>query len=229
MNIILIYGAVLVVGAILVGIAKVMNRGIKFAKFSLMEIVIMAILGVVNGVLGTPNAMFGRFLMTFTGSYGFLAFAAITGFFYIAGPLAGYIVRKPGAATMAETINGVAQVLSGNPNGAMVLGAGFLQGLMSDIGYSFFGYRNWGIVPIIVSGALAPLLQEAPEVYFFGVGNMGWGYNILATVIRMISGALYALVLVKPIGDGLAKAGVFKGTELEAAVMKQSKPKAGVM
>jgi len=74
-----------------------------------------------------PNAMLGRLFMTFSGSYGFLAFAAICGGFYISGPLRGYIIRKPGAATLAETMNGVAQVLSGNPNGVMVLAAGFLQ------------------------------------------------------------------------------------------------------
>ena len=75
----------------------------------------MAIIGVINGVLGTPNAMLGRLFMTFSGSYGFLAFAAICGGFYISGPLAGYIIRKPGAATIAETMNGVAQVLSAMP------------------------------------------------------------------------------------------------------------------
>ena len=62
-----------------------------------------------------PNAMLGRLFMTFSGSYGFLAFAAICGGFYISGPLCGYIIRKPGAATLAET------------NGVMVLAAGFLQ------------------------------------------------------------------------------------------------------
>jgi hypothetical protein len=58
-----------------------------------MEIVIMAIIGVINGVLGTPNAMLGRLFMTFSGSYGFLAFAAICVGFYISGPLCGYIIR----------------------------------------------------------------------------------------------------------------------------------------
>jgi energy-coupling factor transport system permease protein len=131
----LIYLFVAVVGIVLAGIAYFMNRdsaGKIFVAFTLMEIVIMAIVGVINGVLGTPNAMLGRLFMTFSGSYGFLAFAAICGGFYISGPLAGYIIRKPGAATIAETMNGVAQVLSGNPNGVMVLGAGFLQGFMSD-------------------------------------------------------------------------------------------------
>ena len=180
--------------------------------FTLMEIVIMAIIGVVNGVLGTPNAMLDRLFMTFSGSYGFLAFAAICGGFQISGPLCGYIIRKPGAATLAETMNGVAQVLSGNPNGVMVLDAGFLQGFMSDLAYAYFGYKRWTLGVVALSGALAPILQQLPEVYFFGVGDMGLPYNLLALVIRMISGAVYAMILVKPIAHGLAKAGVLRGT-----------------
>ena len=132
----LIYLTVAIIGIVLAAIAYTIEprrRGQFFVGFTLMEIVIMAIIGVINGVLGTPNAMLGRLFMTFSGSYGFLAFAAICGGFYISGPLCGYIIRKPGAATIAETMNGVAQVLSGNPNGVMVLGAGFLQGFMSDI------------------------------------------------------------------------------------------------
>jgi energy-coupling factor transport system substrate-specific component len=160
--------------------------------------------------------MLGRLFMTFSGSYGFLAFAAICGFFYISGPLAGYIIRKPGAATIAETMNGVAQVLSGNPNGVMVLGAGFLQGFMSDMAFAFYGYKNWSLGVLALSGALAPLLQQLPEVYFFGVGDMGLGYNLVALAIRMISGAVYAVVLVRPIARGLARAGVVRGTAVAA-------------
>jgi energy-coupling factor transport system substrate-specific component len=223
MSIGVLYVVVMVIGLALVLLAWAINRGRGrfFVGFTLLEIVIMAIIGVVNGVLGTPNAMLGRLFMTFSGAYGFLAFAAICGGFYISGPLCGYIIRKPGAATLAETMNGVAQVLSGNPNGVMVLGAGFLQGFMSDLGFAFFGYQNWGNVAVALSGALAPLLQEIPEVYFFGMGDMGIGYNLLALAIRMASGAVYALVLVKPIAHGLARAGVLKGTavaeELAAA------------
>jgi energy-coupling factor transport system permease protein len=209
-----LYIIVAVIGLALAVLAWALNRGRPqfFVGFTLLEIVIMAIIGVVNGVLGTPNAMLGRLFMTFSGAYGFLAFAAICGGFYISGPLCGYIIRKPGAATLAETMNGVAQVLSGNPNGVMVLAAGFLQGFMSDLGFALFGYQKWGTVTIALSGALAPLLQQIPEVYFFGVGDMGIAYNILALAIRMVSGALYAVVLVKPIAHGLARAGVLKGT-----------------
>jgi energy-coupling factor transport system substrate-specific component len=211
-----LYLIVVVIGLALAALAWAINRGGErnFAAFTLLEIVIMAIIGVVNGVLGTPNAMLGRLFMTFSGAYGFFAFAAICGGFYISGPLCGYIIRKPGAATLAETMNGFAQVLSGNPNGVMVLAAGFLQGFMSDLGFAFFGYRKWGTAAIALSGGLAPLLQQLPEIYFFGVGDMGIGYNLLALVIRMVSGAVYAVVLVKPIAHGLARAGVLKGTAL---------------
>jgi len=217
MSVGLIYLIVAVIAIALAAIAYFVNRGQggkTFVAFTLLEIVIMAIIGVINGVLGTPNAMVGRFFMTFSGSYGFLAFAAICGGFYIAGPLCGFIIRKPGAATIAETMNGVAQVLSGNPNGIAVLGAGFLQGFMSDIGFAFYGYRKWTLSVIALSGALAPLLQQIPEVYFFGVGDMGISYNLLALIIRMISGAVYAIVLVKPIAFALAKAGVLRGTAI---------------
>jgi energy-coupling factor transport system substrate-specific component len=223
MSVGLIYLIVAIIAVALAAIAFFINRGQggkTFVAFTLLEIVIMAIIGVINGVLGTPNAMIGRFFMTFSGAYGFLAFAAICGGFYIAGPLCGYIIRKPGAATIAETMNGVAQVLSGNPNGIMVLGAGFLQGFMSDVGFAFYGYRRWTLSVLALSGALAPLLQQIPEVYFFGVGDMGISYNMLALVIRMVSGALYAIILVKPIAHGLAKAGVLRGT----AIAKDQSP-----
>lgn len=211
-----IYLIVAIIAVVLAAIAYVINRGNGrfMVGFTLMEIVIMAVIGVINGVLGTPNAMLGRLFMTFSGSYGFLAFAAICGGFYISGPLCGYIVRKPGAATLAETMNGVAQVLSGNPNGIMVLAAGFLQGFMSDLGFAFYGYRKWTLSVLALSGALAPILQQIPEVYFFGVGDMGISYNLLALIIRMGSGALYAIILVKPIAHALLRAGVLRGTQL---------------
>jgi energy-coupling factor transport system permease protein len=226
----------LVMAAIAIAIAAILYLANRepgrafFVGFTLIEIVIMAIIGAINGVLGTPNAMMGRLFMTFSGSYGFLAFAAICGGFYVAGPLCGYIIRKPGAATIAETMNGVAQLLSGNPNGLPVLAAGFLQGFMSDVGFAIYGYKRWTLSVLALSGALAPLLQQIPEVYFFGFGDMGISYNLLALVIRMISGAVYAIILVKPITLALVKAGVLRGTavakEEAGAVATGAQPKA---
>jgi energy-coupling factor transport system substrate-specific component len=51
-----LYLIVAAIGIVLAAIAWFMNRGSGkfFVAFTLMEIVIMAIIGVINGVLGTP-------------------------------------------------------------------------------------------------------------------------------------------------------------------------------
>jgi energy-coupling factor transport system substrate-specific component len=190
----------------------------KPSPFTLLEIVIIAVVGVVNGVLGTPNAIAGRFFMTFSGTYGFLLFSLIAGGFYVSGCLAGYIVRKPGAAALSEVFNGVAQLLSGNPNGVVALLAGLLQGVGAEAAYAAFGYRKWTLWVVMLSGALSPILQQIPEAYYFGVGPLGIPYNILSLLIRMFSGAVYAGVIVIPLATALVKAGVLRGTRLDRAI-----------
>jgi energy-coupling factor transport system substrate-specific component len=171
-----------------------------------------------QGVLGTPNATAGRFLMTFSGTYGFLLFSMIAGGFYVSACIAGYIVRKPGAATISEIFNGIAQLLSGNPNGVVALLAGLLQGAGAEVAFATFGYRKWTLAIVMLSGALSPVLQQIPEAYYFGVGPLGIGYNILSLVIRMISGAVYAGIIVIPLSQALARAGVLRGTRLDRAI-----------
>ena len=63
MNVTVLYLIVAAIGIVLALIAYLRNRnnvGGIIIGFSLMEIVIMAVIGVINGVLGTPNAMLGR-------------------------------------------------------------------------------------------------------------------------------------------------------------------------
>jgi energy-coupling factor transport system substrate-specific component len=188
---------------------------------TLLEIVIIAVIGVVNGVLGMPNAIAGRFLMTFSGTYGFLLFSCIAGGFYVSACLAGYIVRKPGAATLSEVFNGIAQILSGNPNGVVALLAGFLQGVGAEVAFASFGYRVWTLPVVMLSGALSPILQQIPEAYYFGVGPLGIPFNILSLIIRMLSGAIYAGIIVIPLGQALARAGVLRGTLLDRAIRER--------
>jgi energy-coupling factor transport system substrate-specific component len=219
---VVMYAVLFVIAIVALLICYRLNRGKggqnKPSPFTLMEIVNIAVIGVVNGVLGTPNAILGRFLMTFGGPYGFLLSGIISGGFYLSACLAGYIVRKPGAATMSETFNGIAQLLSGNPNGVVALLAGFFQGVSAEVGFAAFGYRKWAIGVVMFSGFLAPILQQIPESYYFGVGPMGIPFNVLSLVIRMVSGAIYAGVIVIPLAVTLAKAGVLRGTRLDRAI-----------
>lgn len=192
-------------------------KGSFFKGFTTMEIVLMAIIGVVFGIGGTPMVFVGRFFMTAMGELGWMGFAAILGWFYLAGVIGGFIVRKPGAATLSEVISGVAQILSGNPNGVIVLLTTFLQGLGSDVAYGIFGYKKWNAGVVALSGALAAPLGVWVDAYFFGVLNQGPLFNVIAVAIRIVSGAVFA-VIGMAIFNAVAKAGVLRGTALDKAV-----------
>lgn len=188
-----------------------------FKKFTTMEIVIMAVIGVVFGIGGTPMVFVGRFFMTAMGEIGWMGFAAILGWFYLAGVLGGYIVRKPGASTLTEVISGVAQILSGNPNGVIVLLTTFLQGFGSDVAYGIFRYKKFSPWVVALSGALAAPLGVWVDAYFFGVLDQGPFFNVIAVLIRIVSGAVFGLI-----GMGImnlvAKTGVLRGTALDKAI-----------
>lgn len=199
------------------------NKKEKFFKgFTTMEIVIMAVIGVVFGIGGTPMVFVGRFFMTALGEMGWMGFAAILGWFYLAGVLGGFIVRKPGAATLTEVISGVAQILSGNPNGVIVLLTTFLQGFGSDLAYALFKYKKFTPLVVALSGALAAPLGVWVDAYFFGVLDQGPLFNIIAVLIRIVSGAVFGLI-----GMGImilvAKTGVLRTTALGKAVKANKK------
>lgn len=193
------------------------KKGSFFKSFSTSEIVIMAVIGVIFGIGGTPMVFVGRFFMTAMGELGWMGFAAILGWFYLAGVLGGYIVRKPGAATLSEVISGVAQILSGNPNGVIVILTTFLQGFGSDVAYALFGYRKWSTPVVALAGALAAPLGVWVDAYFFGVLNQGLLFNTVAVLIRIVSGAVFAVVGMW-IFYAVAKAGVLRGTALDKEV-----------
>lgn len=184
-----------------------------FQGFSTGEIVVLAVLGVVLGVGGTPMAVLFRFLNTAGGEVGWALSASILGWFYLAGVLGGYIVRKPGAATLCEVVSGAGQVLSGNPNGVIVLFTTFAQGLGADIAYAIFRYRHWGVAAVALAGILSVPLGYVADAWFFGVPLLDFTFWV-AAVIRMISGAVFAVVGVAII-YAVAKAGVLRGTALD--------------
>jgi energy-coupling factor transport system permease protein len=182
-------------------------------RFTTGEIVILAVLGVVLGVGGTPMAILFRLLNSAGGEAGWALASSISGWFYLAGVLGGYIVRKPGAATLCEVISGAGQVLSGNPNGVIVLYLTFAQGFGADLGYAIFRYRAWGAVPVILAGILSFPLAYVADAIFAGIPLMGPSF-LVAAVIRIISGAVFALIGVGII-TAVARAGVLRGTALD--------------
>ncbi len=189
-----------------------------FKRLTTTELVYLAVMGVIFGVLGTPMAILFRFLNTAGGSYGWALSGTILGWFYLVGVLGAYIVRKPGAATIAEVISGFAQVLSGNPNGIDAILGTLGQGIGADLGFSIFGYRKFGTWPVILAGILSVPFGYIADAFFFGIPTTSWEY-FAAAGVRAVSGLVFALIGAQ-IAKAVARTGALKGTALGRVVRR---------
>jgi energy-coupling factor transport system substrate-specific component len=116
------------------------------------------------------------------------------------GVLAAYLVRKPGAATIAMTINGFTQFYIDGFIGPHHLVYG-LTGLGADVGFALFRYRRFDARASALAGVLCQLFW-IPITYtyhaVFGRFPVSFVVGDLAT--RVVGGA---------VGDGLL--GLFLG------------------
>lgn len=130
----------------------------------------------------------------------------VYGFFWVPPVVAALVVRRPGAALLAEVVAASVEPLLGGQWGLTTLGSGVLQGLGVELGFLLFAYRRWTLVPAVLGGALAGLLETPFEwrVYY---KEWALGYVSLYAVAMMISGALLAGALGWLITRSLAATG----------------------
>jgi len=110
------------------------------------------------------------------------------------GVVAGYIVRKPGAATIAMTINGVGQFVIDGFQGPHHLLYG-LAGVGADVGFAAFRYRRYDALATVFAGMLAQLFWIPVSYAYHSVPQF---YSTL-----WIEGDFAARLFGGALGDGL--------------------------
>ncbi len=128
------------------------------------------------------------------------------GFWFIAGILAPYIIRKPGAALAAEMLAALAELLAGGTWGLTLLISGLIQGGLAEIVFAATGYKQFDLKILMLAGAAAGAGSLVVD-YMFWYSSLGLGVLGMMLLARLISGALLAGWLGKVIGDGLLNAG----------------------
>ena len=124
---------------------------------------------------------------------GFQAFppsiGLIAGLWVLAGPLAGAIIRKPGAALLCELIAAIVEAVLGSHFGATVLLSGLIQGLGAELIFAAFGYRKFNLWVTSLAGLLAAAFMSVSENIMY---NAEWqfGFQAAYTVCAIISGVV---------------------------------------
>jgi energy-coupling factor transport system substrate-specific component len=113
------------------------------------------------------------------------------GTWLLAGVLGGLIVRRPGAALLAELVAAAVSALLGNQWGWTTLYSGLLQGLGVELVLLVFAYRRFGLGVAMLAGAMAAAFETAYEWNMYWTDwNTDWKLIYLGCF--MLSGAVIA-------------------------------------
>lgn len=128
------------------------------------------------------------------------------GMWFVAGLLGGYIIRRPGAAFLAETLAAFAEVLLGAPAGPVLLVTGMMQAFGAELVFAATGYRRWGWTTMVLAGAVAAIVALPWNWFRLGYFTLEPSFLLVLVVVRLASGTLSGTVA-KLIGDALAATG----------------------
>ncbi|QAS53541.1 ECF transporter S component [Halobacillus litoralis] len=199
-------------------VVKAVSNSRKMKRLTTVDIVLIAILAIVNGVAMTYIAMLNQLLTAIGGP---ILTSITLGLYSISGVLAAYIIRKPGVAFFTLTLAGVVQIISGNPNGLVSLIAATTDGLGVEIGFALFRYKRWDWLSTAVAGLLAVPLWFIVASFWFGYYKWGITILLIAFVIRCVSGIILSGWLSKIVGDILAGTNILKGFNIHKQRKKE--------
>jgi energy-coupling factor transport system substrate-specific component len=130
------------------------------------------------------------------------------GFWLIAGVLASYIIRRPGAALLGEFLAALAEVLFGAAAGTPLLVTGIMQGLGVEVVFGVRRWQDYSLLTVIIAGAVGMLVALPWNWFRLGYFQLNVGYLVVLLLVRLLSGAVVSGLLAKVIGDALARTGV---------------------
>ena len=171
-----------------------------------VDVVVAAVLAVAFG------AVFQGWNLLWAGSGpAFAAFPPLQGFMYgvwmLPAVVVPLIVRRPGAALLAEVVAASASTLFGAQWGLLTIVYGLMQGGAAEIVFAIFLYRRWGIGSALLAGAAAGAAGALLDLALYYADWAGtWQTAYVALVIP--SAALIAGVGGWLLVGALARTGV---------------------
>jgi energy-coupling factor transport system substrate-specific component len=130
------------------------------------------------------------------------------GVWFFAATLAALIIRRPGAALLAELVASTVEMLLAGQWGTGTLISGALQGLGVELVFAIFLFRKFGPVQAVLAGVSAAVIEcLAYEFWFYWTDwSMGWRWTYLG--FFALSGAVVSGALAWSLVKALAATGV---------------------
>ncbi len=130
------------------------------------------------------------------------------GVWIMAGPLAGVLLKKPGAGLLGELLAATVEMLLFSSWGAADLITGVTQGAGAELGFATTGYRNWGGLGLFFSTLWSTIITFAWDWFQSGYQDYHFGLLVALFIIRFISIGLFAGILVNWIANLVQQTGL---------------------
>lgn len=126
----------------------------------------------------------------------------LNGVWYWGGLVLAYAIRKQGSALLGEVgASLVAYMLPGSP-GVNILVLGWVHGIALELAFAWAGFNQWGLLVMLVAGALAGLASFAVNVVALPLLVQQTGGTVISVFIAvLLSGVILGGLVCKILGD----------------------------
>lgn len=162
-------------------------------RFRTVDLLVTVTIGAAFGVAflgyGQLYTLIGPLTAAFKPAEGLLA-----GIWFLPALLAALIVRKPGAALLAEMIAAVLSMLLGSQWGWGTAISGLMQGGGVELAFLLFRYRRFTLPVAILGGLFSAVLEWGWEKFAY-YQEMSWAFSFAMLGFFLLSGTLLCGVL----------------------------------
>lgn len=179
-------------------------------RWHIRDIILVTILAIFMGVIFWVIGPLYTVLSAALAPFGLspLANELLLGIWVMAGPLAGFIIRIPGAATLGELLGAVVEMFLGGIWGASTLISGVVQGFGSELGFIFTGYKRYNWPTLVLTALTTTIVTFTWDLFRSGYAAYHIPFLLLLFAVRFASVFVFGGVLTKLINNLLVRAHV---------------------
>ncbi|GAX01365.1 ECF transporter S component [Secundilactobacillus silagei] len=162
-------------------------------QFHLQDIILITMIALIFGAIFVGTDYLYNILSVAVGPF---ANEILFGLWIMAGPLAIYLTRIPGAAVVGEVLGAAAEVIFGGTFGIAALLSGIVQGIGSELGFAIWRYKNWGWASLLTSSITTTIVAFTYELFKLGYIHYSIGMIVALFTVRLISVIFFGTIVV---------------------------------
>lgn len=162
--------------------------GRRVGSWRTIDLLVTVLIGAAFGVAflgyGQLYTLIGPLTSAFKPAEGLLM-----GIWFLPAMVAMLLVRKPGAALLAEMIAAVLSMLLGSQWGWGTAMSGLVQGMGVELAFLLTAYRRFTLPVAMLGGVIAAAVEWLYEKFSY-YQDMAWSASFLMLAMCLISGAV---------------------------------------